>query len=121
MLHPRAPSWLILLLSSTIFFFLFVQFAKSISYRDPGSRFFDPERAYEQSYSLIRSAEAAQFQADVQAWLESEPETRGHETPAALTKVGDNPQMCVQFITTARAVGTQYLDVRLPSFNSKPS
>lgn len=130
MLRQRIPSWAALLLSAVLIFSWTWLLARSISYRDPGSRFFDPTRAYEQSYSLHRSAEADQYQEAIQTWLNKTEGEGSNGTarslydarPPGVGSRGPNPAVCATFITTARKVGSQYVDVSIhfPSNHSSP-
>lgn len=75
-------------------------YAKAHFYRDPGSAFFDPARAYEQQYSLTRKAEIQQF-------IESQSSTiipnQHAESKGATLCVG---------ISSVKRTKEQYLEVR---------
>lgn len=49
------------LLVFVAFYLLVLQSIRSVSYRDPTSLFFDPQRGYEPAYSSVRQAEADAF------------------------------------------------------------
>lgn len=72
-------------------------FSAQVCYRDPGSMFFDPDRAYLPSYSTIRLKQAATYieQATVTAQTKCSQERQ--------------PQMCIAIASTTRP-GVQYLD-----------
>lgn len=93
-----------------------VFYARSHSYRDPGSIFFDEVRAYEERYSKHRKTEVEKLidlftGSGIQTWQ---------------TKAGRSPRLCVAISSVARA-HTQYLEVRdflvvsFPSFSSMQS
>lgn len=116
MLNSRIPSWLILLLISSLGFTWTWLLAQNASYRDPGSRFFDPTRAYEQRYSQHRSSEATKYEETVKNWLHNAENAHKGGTidkwPLGTRRKGEDSAVCAVFITTARPIGTQYIDVR---------
>lgn len=77
-----------------------IWYGKTHFYRDPGSRFFDKSRAYEQRYSLHRKSEASAF-IDQQKSLS--------DTGKA-AKAGGNASLCVTFSSVKRQK-MQYVEV----------
>jgi hypothetical protein len=75
-----------------------VLYCRFAYYRDPTSAFFDPTRAYERGYSLIRQREAEIFIADAA----EEPFLRSDNTTT--------PSLCVGIATVARG-GERYFRV----------
>lgn len=80
-----------------IFFFTY-RYAASISSRDPGSRFYQPERAFDRFYSSIRQSQGRRYleyvQENATPFLHS-----GHQTP----------RLCATFLTFTRPIDEQYL------------
>lgn len=81
-----------------------VWYARSHTYRDPGSAFFDSTRAYDRRYSAYRLAETQNF-----------IDSRAHQT---LGKAGQNATMCVA-LTSVKRERTQYLEVSKPQHRSR--
>jgi hypothetical protein len=75
-----------------------VQHLRSIAYRDPGSAFYDEERAFERWYSRDRAERA-------QAFLRA----AGNSTQEHV-KANSTPTICAAFSTVKRS-GEQYVDV----------
>jgi len=126
MLHFGLPTWLKVLTISCLLFFFACAFARSASYRDPGSRFFDPARAYEQHYSRHREQEAASFRDDVIAWLGPSKHNSTldyslapEDASAPVGRAARKPRMCAAFITAARKEGKQYVEVFAPIVSTK--
>ena len=71
---------------------------RHVSWRDPGSVFFDPARAFERQYSLVREAQATSF-----------IKSAGENADVGLTvpKAGPNPEICAG-ITTLQREGARY-------------
>ncbi|KAL4920392.1 hypothetical protein BDW62DRAFT_209198 [Aspergillus aurantiobrunneus] len=78
-------------------------YAKAHFYRDPGSAFFDPSRAYEQRYSLTRKTE-------VQRFLDSQHTTTDGRHAAS----GKVATLCVG-LASVRREKTQYLETTIGS------
>ena len=57
----RPTPHVIALIAFLAYYLLVIQDLRSFSSRDPGSVFFDPDRAFEPHYSLEREAEAKSF------------------------------------------------------------
>jgi len=72
-----------------------VWYSHSHFYRDPGSAFFDRNRAFEQKYSQYRKAE-------VQKFVDAGEGVAG--------KAGTKPSICVSF-SSVRRKHAQYLEV----------
>lgn len=72
-------------------------------YRDPGSVFFDKNRAYEQKYSHYRKAEVEQF-------ISSQSGLNSQDSSA---KAGRNATLCVA-ISSVKREHSQYLEVCIP-------
>lgn len=79
-------------------------YARTHFYRDPGSRFFDKSRAYEQKYSQYRKAE-------VQTFVEQITNSTAHLAP---NEQVSNRSLCVT-IPSVRRRYTQYVEVSPPS------
>jgi hypothetical protein len=98
---PSIPSlldWALrkVLLLLPVFLFLFaIKYAQSQYYRDMTSQFFDPSRAYEQRYSVVRRHEADTFVnvAVAKSYL------RSPRSP---------PLLCLGMLTVARPSGDVY-------------
>jgi hypothetical protein len=86
-------------------------------YRDPGSVFFDSTRAYERRYSLHRELESVRFRNVTESAIQNitgdAKNTSSHYDPI---KSGTEPQICASFITIARNVSRQYIDVMCSVF-----
>jgi len=84
----RAP---VKLLACFLIFYLFLtQYYRHANYRDPTSFFFDPNRAYEGTYSMGRIREADAFIKSAEL------------LPADLTTSQQPPAMCIGIATVAR-------------------
>jgi hypothetical protein len=79
---------------------LLIYYGKSHFYRDPGSVFYDLNRAFERRYSRHREIEAGDY-------IRSVANNR-----SILSRAGDNPTICAAFSSVKRE-SVQYLDVRL--------
>lgn len=97
--------WLRVLASSTGLFLLCYVYGATHFFRDPGSIFFDPSRAYDRFYSSVREAEAKQsmdvYTAGSSTFPSPDPEIK--------------PSICASFLTVARSVEHQYVYACLPS------
>jgi len=91
------------LLLSLLFLGYATWYAKTHFYRDPGSAFFDPERAYEQRYSLTRRAEVQQF-------IESRSST--NDTPDRHAESSSKGATLCVGISSVKRTKEQYLEVR---------
>lgn len=109
-LPPGVPALLLFLL----LFSLACLYGSTSFYRDPGSVFFDPSRAYERSYSLRRESEATQFRHAFEQQLQGTSNKADVASIHNVTKVGHNPKLCVAFVTVARDIAEQYIHVRCP-------
>jgi hypothetical protein len=89
---PHAIAFLLFLAA----YFVLLQIVRNVSWRDPGSYFFDPVRAFERSYSLRREAEAEDFIANATA-----------HSFAGNVKAGRSPSFCVG-IPTVQRDGARY-------------
>ncbi|KAF5137565.1 hypothetical protein E5D57_001344 [Metarhizium anisopliae] len=112
-LVPRAPliMWSLCrkLVASLALISCAVWYAQTHFYRDPGSRFFDPSRAYEQKYSRHRRAEVQQFieqYASRYAGAAHDAPTRGES--------GAGRSLCVIF-TSVRRQRIQYVETAVAS------
>ena len=77
------------------FYVVLIQDIRHWSWRDPGSAFFKPKKAFERHYSLQREAEA-------QAWIDA------HDAEdVEYAKASDDPSMCVGIATVQRE-GARY-------------
>ena len=86
-------------------FTLFLLYAKTHFYRDPGSVFYDQTRAYERRYSATRLQE-----------LEQARLAYGYGSSAAthtaFKPVEDSPELCISLTTSKRAgLDRQYVEV----------
>lgn len=108
-LVPRAPSimWSLCrrLVASLALISCAVWYAQTHFYRDPGSRFFDPSRAYEQKYSRHRRAEVQQF---IEQYA-SRHTGAAHDAPTP-GEPGAGRSLCVTF-TSVRRQRIQYVEV----------
>lgn len=106
-----------------LLFFSAVSYGWRNFYRDPGSIFFDQNRAYERWYSQWRQFQADTFIAKAEADVTGAVEKIG----AQFDKAGTHPSICATFVTVKRNVEKQYIEVDLrvlyvascPSINSK--
>lgn len=89
------------LLACFVFILCAIWYGKTHFYRDPGSVFFNKERAYEQRYSQHRKIEVKQF-------LDSYASSGISDTQ---WKAGTNASLCVAFSSVKRQ-HTQYVEVR---------
>ncbi|KID75973.1 integral membrane protein, partial [Metarhizium brunneum ARSEF 3297] len=108
---PRAPliMWSLCrkLVASLALISCAVWYAQTHFYRDPGSRFFDPSRAYEQKYSRHRRAEVQQFiEQYASAGAAHDAPTRGES--------GAGRSLCVTF-TSVRRQRIQYVETAVAS------
>jgi hypothetical protein len=97
MLRFNAPGFVKALISTFLLFSLYYIYAASHFYRDPGSLFYDPSRAFEQSYSLHRETEALSFRNEA---FFSYSTNRTDST--AIWKAGKSPTICATVVTVAR-------------------
>jgi hypothetical protein len=125
MIPPALPNWARVLSLSVILFLLAATISRVISYRDPGSVFFDLDRAYEKYYSNHREAEGHAFKQEAIDWFQriaAEGAQDGHNDgtavvdgelpPPGLVKAGATPRICAAFLTAARqSEGEQYVEV----------
>jgi hypothetical protein len=100
MLASQVPGFLKALITIFVFFSLFYLYAAHSFYRDPGSIFYDPARAFERSYSLHREVEAVSFRNEAFfAYSTDRKDTQ------PIWKVGESPTMCAVVVTVARNSG----------------
>jgi hypothetical protein len=97
MLVAKVPGFVKALLLAFVFFLFSYLYAASNFYRDPGSIFYDPVRAYERSYSLHRETEAVSFRdsaffAHATDRIDSQP----------IWKAANSPTICAVVVTVAR-------------------
>ncbi|KID98656.1 integral membrane protein, partial [Metarhizium majus ARSEF 297] len=95
------------LVASFALIYCAVWYAQTHFYRDPGSRFFDPSRAYEQKYSRHRRAEVQQF---IEQYVYADA-AQDAPTPGEL---GAGRSLCVTF-TSVRRQRTQYVETAVAS------
>lgn len=76
-------------------------------YRDPGSVFFDKDRAYETHYSAHRRVEAQQF---IDAYVNGTKSYVNGTSQFANNDSGSNKSLCVALSSVKRQ--TQYLEVK---------
>jgi hypothetical protein len=97
--------WLRVLACTTGLFLLCCAYGATHFFRDPGSIFFDPSRAYERFYSSIRETEAKQsmdaYTAGNSVFPSSDPQFK--------------PSICASLLTVARPIEHQYIYACLPS------
>ncbi|PGG98973.1 hypothetical protein AJ80_09428 [Polytolypa hystricis UAMH7299] len=84
---------------------LCVIYGKTHFYRDPGSAFYDPNRAFERRYSLHREGEAQNYIDD---------RVGGSGARDATTKAGVEPRVCAAFSTVKRE-SVQYIETAVGS------
>jgi hypothetical protein len=89
------------LISTSVIFVCFYFYGKFHFYRDPGSIFFDPNRALERHYSLEREQEALAFRNA--AFYATKNYNATALEPA--WKAGQDPTICGIFITVKRDTG----------------
>lgn len=90
-----------LLLVFLCIFGLLIHYGKTHFYRDPGSVFYDEERAFTRQYTDYRQVEAEEF-IQKQALIADDF--------SEAIKAGEKPTICVNFATVKRN-GEQYIDV----------
>ncbi|OJD14587.1 hypothetical protein AJ78_05074 [Emergomyces pasteurianus Ep9510] len=83
---------------------LFIYYGKTHFYRDPGSIFYDPGRAFERTYSLHRESEAKEYIRTV----------AGRNETGSTFKAGEKPVICGVFSTVKRK-GVQYVETAIAS------
>lgn len=98
-MHLHRIPWFRTTLLYVIAIALFFLYGQSKFYRDPGSIFFDEDRAYERRYSAYRQAEIDEFQSQV---------SRRDHQPRAVQ--GVEPSIRASFLSVKRQ-GSQYLPV----------
>lgn len=91
--------WVRTLLSSVILFLVVVSYCHYNFYRDPGSLFYDEERAFEREYSAYRQKEAEHYIEQASSYGSRE-----------IQKAGTSPKICATFVSVKRD-GKQYLPV----------
>lgn len=84
-------------LTAALFVFFYL-YGVNHFYRDPGSIFYNPSRAFERSYSVHREAEAIAFR--------NGTFTNG-PTAAPIWKTGTSPTICAAIVTISRDTGNQ--------------
>lgn len=94
---------LVLLVFYSVIFIGALEYGRTHFYRDPGSAFFDPSRAYERYYSALRQSEAQDF-VDIAQRHNSSLGTQSR--PAARTS---QVQICSAVMTTKRNIPRQYV------------
>lgn len=87
--HPTGHAFA--LLAFLLWFIILVFDVRHWGYRDPGSVFFDPERAFERQYSHTREAEAESYIDIISQW--------GQQVDVKATP---NPSLCVGITTVQR-------------------
>jgi hypothetical protein len=97
MLVAKIPGFVKALLLTFVFFLFYYLYAVSNFYRDPGSIFYDPARAFERSYSLHREIEAVSFR-DRAFFAHSTNRTDSQP----IWKSADSPTICAVVVTVAR-------------------
>ncbi|KAF2667743.1 hypothetical protein BT63DRAFT_299721 [Microthyrium microscopicum] len=96
MLGRRPPA--VLALGVTVAILLAIAFYGHFNfYRDPGSIFFNPNRALERKYSIQREQEAVAFEAQAHALLDGNENADG-----VFPKAGRDPLICGVFVTMGR-------------------
>jgi hypothetical protein len=88
----------------TLFYCSAVLFVREISWRDPGSLFFDPDPAYEPIYSSVRLQQAEEYLANASTEAFGK---HGRHTDKI-------PELCVGLVSIAR-VGARYLHTAVAS------
>ena len=100
----KRPSWHVLALFAFFAYYLLaIQDFRHFSSRDPGSVFFDPDRAFEREYSLEREVEA-------EAFIKSAVEAGG----SGYVKASEDASICVGIATVQRE-GARYFRTALGS------
>lgn len=84
-----------------LIYYLALQYGRTHFYRDPLSVFFDQSRAYTRWYSAFREEQANKY-----------IEAVSTENAREYTKVGPQPAVCANFMTTKRN-GPQYIEVHI--------
>jgi uncharacterized protein YxeA len=88
------------LIASLVFVLCLVWYAKTHFYRDPGSAFFDVQRAYERKYSQHRQSQVTQY-------IDGQISTGDVDNHG---KAGGNASLCLTLSSVVRKK-TQYLEV----------
>jgi len=101
MMVPREAQHLYIFAFTCVGFILFYFYGILHFYRDPGSIFFDPSRAVEQHYSLIREKEAFAFRDAIYFAIRN----RNAVIKQLFWNVGHSPTICGVFITVKRDTG----------------
>jgi hypothetical protein len=91
-----------LLIAWVALYTLLVFYGKARFFRDPGSIFYDPDRAYVRKYTDFRLKEVADFIL--------QHTTGGNQGTVEAFKGGNEPGICVHFATVKRN-GEQYIEV----------
>ena len=97
----------------TLLFFLCYQYCRTHSYRDPGSGFFDPDRAFVEWYTAHRHGQADEFMAHAARLATEEADSLHNKT--RYVKAGRDARVCATFITVKREISQQYIDVSFTS------
>ncbi|KAF2399380.1 hypothetical protein EJ06DRAFT_478301 [Trichodelitschia bisporula] len=103
MLLPGSSPALHTLLTTTLLLTLLTLYGTRSFYRDPGSIFFDPARALERRYSMLREAEALFFHTAMLANATAHPHA------------GPKPLLCGTLLTVARDAEIHPLELALAS------
>ncbi|KAF2099547.1 hypothetical protein NA57DRAFT_75046 [Rhizodiscina lignyota] len=115
MIRLGLPSSVRVLVISCTLFFLFITYGRNHFYRDPGSAFFDQDRAFERYYSLVRELEASDWRNEVFHQLKGHTNQTTHGNHDVLHSKGPDPQLCAVFVTAYREGGPQYVDTAISS------
>lgn len=92
------PLFMHAIIVTSVLIILFCIYGRLHFYRDPGSLFFDSERAFERNYGVQRVIEAIAFGNAAHLALNDRAETR----QGFSWKTGPSPVLCGVFITIAR-------------------
>jgi hypothetical protein len=92
--------WVRTLLTFTVLFLITLSYCRYHFYRDPGSAFYDEDRAFEREYSAYREREAEKY-------IEQVSSSSGNHQ---IAKAGPHPKICATFVSVKRD-GKQYLPV----------
>jgi hypothetical protein len=99
--------WFRVLLTYILSLLLFWCYGSFNFYRDPGSIFYDVERAFERHYSQIRASQVHQY---ITEFSSSNASTPGKPTT--------EPKICAAFLSVKRE-GKQYLPVGIARLVSR--
>lgn len=104
---------------SALIFLVFYLYGCIRFRRDPGSHFFNPNRAFDRHYSAFRERESGSWRNWAESMIDAVGDSDRHrwEREHALVKVGEEPSMCASFISVYRDDPTQFLEVFLELLN----